>query len=68
MTRASDVRRMVTLLETVLTVVTVLVAIGGLAGVVALSTNYEGVMNRTDKLTVAVAAVLIALTTYTALF
>ena len=59
---------MVTLLETVLTVVTVLVAIGGLVGIVALSTNYEGVMNRTDKLAVAVSAVLIALTTYAALF
>lgn len=59
---------MATLLETVLTVVAALVAIGGLAGIVALSTNYEGVMNRTDKLAAAVAAVLIALSTYAALF
>ncbi len=59
---------MATLLETVLTVVAALVAIGGLAGIVALSPNYEGVMNRTDKLAAAVAAVLIALSTYAALF
>ncbi|WP_430503917.1 hypothetical protein [Haloparvum sp. PAK95] len=59
---------MVTLLELVLTVATVLFAIVGVAGVIGLSNNYEGVMDTRDKAVAGLGVVFIALMSYGVLF
>ncbi|MGZ0746747.1 hypothetical protein [Haloparvum sp. AD34] len=59
---------MVTLLEQVLTVATVLFAIVGVAGVIGLSNNYEGVMDTRDKAVAGLGVVFIALMSYGVLF
>lgn len=59
---------MVTLLELVLTVATVLFAIVGVAGVIGLSNNYEGVMDTRDKAIAGLGVVFMALMSYSVLF
>ncbi|MFB6233953.1 MAG: hypothetical protein ABEH81_05270 [Halopenitus sp.] len=56
------------MLELVLTVVTVLFAIVGVAGVIGPSNNDEGVMDTRDRAIAGLGVVFIALLSYSLLF